>query len=150
MHPRSKHIVCIIMLVAALTVLSTPAQVWGLVSGTVNIRISDDDDDAEEYISDHSVNLGSSDLELGYEGSNAQIVGIRFPNVQIPRGAKITNAYIQFYCDEVTTGAASFNIKGEYRLLSEPFSTSDRNLSDRQTTSAGVTWICLSSPHSRK
>jgi hypothetical protein len=140
MHPRSKNIVCVIMLVAALTVLSSPAQVWGLVSGTVNIRISDDENDAEEYISTGSVDLGSTDLELGYEGGNAQIVGIRFPNVQIPRGATITNAYIQFYCDEETSGAATFNIKGEYRVLSEPFSTSDHNLSSRERTTAGVTW----------
>lgn len=51
---------------------------------------------------------GSSDLELGYEASEAKIVGLRFPDIQIPRGATITRAYIQFYCDEVTTEPASF------------------------------------------
>jgi len=84
--------------------LAVPVEVYSAITGTVNVRIEDKKDDAEEKKSDGKVTDDSSDLELGFEGSEAKIVGLRFPNIQIPRGATITRAYIQFYCDEVTTG----------------------------------------------
>ncbi len=121
--------------------LIAPVQSWGGSSGTVDIRITATRDDAEEKLSSGSVDDGSSDLELGYEGSDAKMVGLRFPNVQLPRGATITRAYIQFYCDEVTTGPASFTIWGHDWLLSEEFDKDDNhNISSRDKTSASVAW----------
>ena len=48
--------------------------------------------------------LNSSDLELVTDGSNSQMVGLRFTGIDIPQGAIITNAYIQFTTDEVGLG----------------------------------------------
>ena len=46
------------------------------------------------------VDIGSSDLELGTETPGApQLIGMIFRDVQIPVGATITNAYIQFHVD---------------------------------------------------
>ncbi|MEI2302524.1 hypothetical protein MKZ91_31295, partial [Ensifer sp. MJa1] len=60
-------------------------------------------DDAEER-SSGSMSLNSSDLELTVDDGVGQTVGIRFIGIDIPKGAIITNAYIQFTVDEVSTG----------------------------------------------
>ncbi len=59
-------------------------------------------DDAEQRLSGQ-MTLTSTDLELVTDGTNVQEVGMRFTNVQIPPGAQITSASIQFTVDEVTT-----------------------------------------------
>ena len=55
-------------------------------AATVNVRVSNGDDDAEEYVTGGGMNLSSSDLEL-IEDTSAQIVGIRFRYVQVPKGS---------------------------------------------------------------
>ncbi|MEI2302410.1 hypothetical protein MKZ91_30660, partial [Ensifer sp. MJa1] len=66
-------------------------------------RVAASADDAEER-STGSMSLSSSDLELTVDDGVGQAVGIRFIGVDIPKGAIITNAYIQFTVDEVSTG----------------------------------------------
>ena len=66
---------------------------------TLDVSVSASSDDAEENTTNGRVNRGSSDLELVDEGSN-QLVGMRFNGLNIPRGATITTASIQFHTDE--------------------------------------------------
>jgi len=40
-----------------------------------------------------------------------QTVAVRFPGLAIPRGAVITNAYLQFAVDEVTSGTIALTIR---------------------------------------
>ena len=70
---------------------------------SVEVRVAAGSDDAEESTSG-SMSLTSSDLELVYDGSD-QTVGIRFSGVDIPQGANIVNAYVQFQVEESHSGA---------------------------------------------
>jgi len=103
------------------------------------IQISDGDDDAEELSGD--VNLNSSDLELVEENSsNNQTVGLRFNNLNIPNGAMISNAYIQFTADETQSQTTNLTIHGDDIDNSPIFTTISSNVSNRTTTSASATW----------
>ncbi len=95
-------------------------------------------DDAEENAFG-GIYLGSSDLELVYDGSN-QTVGMRFTGVSVPNGATITNAYVQFQVDEVNSGATSLSIQGEASDNALTFTRTTANISSRPRTSAAVAW----------
>src|SRR5439155_3632165 len=77
-------------------------------STSVEVRVSASSDDAEEQ-SSGTVSLTSSDLELVYDGNN-QTVGMRFTGVNIPRGATIVNAYVQFQVDETNSEPTALTI----------------------------------------
>ena len=101
--------------------------------------VSAGSDDAEES-SSGSVELSSSDLELVTDGSSVQTVGLRFTGVQVPRGAQVTAATVQFQTDEVSTAGASITIRGEATDSPGTFTTAARNVSGRPRTAASVTW----------
>lgn len=106
---------------------------------TVSVRVSDDGDDAEQE-QDNSVDVSSSDLELGEDGSSDQICGIRFRSINIPQGAVINSAYVQFYADGNHSDALSVDIYGQDIGDANSFSSSTNNLSNRDTTYARVHW----------
>jgi len=110
----------------------------GTFSVNRSLRISGSNDDIEESATG-IMDQGSSDLELVRE-STIQKVGLRFTGLDIPYGAKIESAYIQFTVDEVSTGSCSLSIRGHNADNSEPFTTSDYNISGRPVTSAVVIW----------
>jgi hypothetical protein len=85
------------------------------------------------------MNLISSDLELVRDIVN-QSVGIRFTGVDIPQGATIVNAYVQFQVDETTSEATSLTIEGEDIDDATPFTSSDWDISSRARTLADVSW----------
>ncbi|NRQ18359.1 metallophosphoesterase [Ensifer sesbaniae] len=96
-------------------------------------------DDVEEAPSG-SVSATSGDLELTVDGAKVQTVGMRFTGIDIPKGAIITNAYIQFTVDQVSTGAASLMIRGQDVDDAAAFTTAQFNVSSRTTTDASVAW----------
>ena len=102
--------------------------------------MNDDNDDAEEKVSDGDMDRGSSDLELVEEGSTPQLVGMRFRSITIPQGATITNAYVQFTVDETDSEATSVTIRGQDADDAASFSSSDYDISSRATTSASAAW----------
>ena len=84
------------------------------VACTTNVctaRVSVSTDDAEEGASG-SMLLTSSDLELVYDYGD-QTVGMRFNGVDIPQGATILNATVQFQVDESNSGPTSLTIEGQ-------------------------------------
>jgi hypothetical protein len=105
---------------------------------SVDIRVSSGNDDVEEN-SSGAMYTNSSDLELIYDTST-QLVGIRFTGVKIPKGAVITNAYIQFKTDQTSSQTIKLAINGEASANASAFTTSARNLSKRLHTSSGVIW----------
>ncbi|MCB0662139.1 MAG: proprotein convertase P-domain-containing protein, partial [Saprospiraceae bacterium] len=107
--------------------------------GAVISQVNNGNDDAEENLSSGSVSTGSSDLELG-EDSSPQIVGMRFTNITVPKGAKIVAAYIEFETDETDSGTTSVSISGESSDDASGFSGSNYELSNRPKTSATVSW----------
>jgi uncharacterized repeat protein (TIGR02543 family) len=113
-----------------------------LGSGTVvTSRIASSMDDVEEA-PDGSIYTGSTDLELTYDSYNGgnQTIGMRFQGLNIPQGATINSASIQFTCDEASSGTCNLTIVGHDTDNSEGFSTTANNVSSRAKTNASVSW----------
>jgi hypothetical protein len=105
---------------------------------TEEVRVAASSDDAEER-SSGEMSRTSSDLELVYDRGD-QKVGMRFRGVDIPKGAIIVEAYIQFQADETHSGSTSLTIQGEDRDDPAAFSSSSGNISSRRRTAAAVSW----------
>ncbi len=116
---------------------STPGQ-----TTTIPTTVKSGSDDAEENELTGNIYLNSSDLELVNDGPSIgnQTVGIRFNNVNIPNGANITNAYIQFNAKESDSDASDLTIKAQLSPNSPPIGTTPNSLSGLTTTIAGVSW----------
>ena len=109
-------------------------------NGSVCVKVNKGSDDAEEE-DDGSVNRSSGDLELVYDGNN-QIVGVRFENLNIPQGAVINDAYIQFTSKNSSNeNPRKLDIYGEDSDYPFSFGDNDDNVSDRTKTSASVSWF---------
>ena len=106
----------------------------------VDVRVAASTDDAEENTGTGSVNRSSSDLELITDKTKDQLVGIRFTGLNIPPGAVIVNAYLQFTVDEASTGAAALTITGVDADDALTFSSTNSDISSRATTDATVAW----------
>lgn len=108
---------------------------------TVSKRIATGNDDVEESQTG-AMYMNSSDVELVNDGTTYgnQKIGLRFTGIAVPQGATITNAYVQFTCDETGSTATSLTIKGENVNSSAAFGTTANNVSARAQTSAFVTW----------
>ncbi len=104
-------------------------------------RISSRADDAEEN-DNGNMSLSSSDLELINDPSDGnQTLGLRFPGLNIPRNAFITEAWIQFTVDDDNnSGPCSLAIYGQAADDAGPFSSSDQDISSRPRTQASVHW----------
>ncbi len=105
---------------------------------TLEVQVSAGSDDAEESDTGN-VSLSSSDLELVLEESN-QTIGIRFNEIDIPPGATIHNAYIQFTADETQSGLTILTIEGEATDNAQTFTRTNGDISSRVRTAASVGW----------
>ena len=111
--------------------------------GTMTIQVAvdnDSSDDAEER-QNSSLTLypGSSDLELVVDRTNNQKVGLRFNDVNIPNGAAIISAHVQFQVDESSSGPASINIQAEDSDNPGTF-VGNGNISARTLSGPTVNW----------
>ncbi len=106
---------------------------------SLDIPVSSTNDDAEEKESNGHMYRDSSDLELT-EDDHQQVIGIRFQNLNIPKNATITNAYIQFSVDETSSEATNLNIYGEATDNANSFSDSHYNISSRSKTTSSTAW----------
>ncbi len=80
-------------------------------------------------------------LRITYQiSSDDQLIGLRFQNVQIPQGATITQARIDFTSASDESGQASFRIHAEDHDNSPAFTTAANDISNRSLTSAFVHW----------
>lgn len=104
----------------------------------IEVRVSAASDDAEEKPTGR-VTLNSSDLELIFDKVD-QMVGMRFTGVNIPIGATIVDAYVQFQVDETDTVATTLDIYGELSGNATTFVNATNNISNRVTTAAFVVW----------
>ncbi|UCE48175.1 MAG: hypothetical protein JSW47_21570, partial [Phycisphaerales bacterium] len=111
-------------------------------------RIAASSDDAEEHVLAGGVELDSSDLELPHEGAMApealQLVGCRWVALPIPKGATITEAWVQFSADDTNDDyhipEVSLIIEGELSPSPATFSSTLNDISSRATTTAKVVW----------
>ena len=114
-----------------------------LYAGFIDIRVDQSSDDAEENVSTGAVNLTSSDMELVFDGSTQQLVGLRFQDVTIPQGATIVSAVLEFETDETDSGSTSVVIRGEDADDAATFTTTNSDISSRTTTTASVAWSSI-------
>ncbi len=128
------------------TAVSINVNAAGGTPVVVSKRIVTGMDDVEEGISG-AIYTNSSDIELVYDGTTYgnQTIGLRFTGLNIPQGATITKAYIQFTCDEKTTGATSVTIKGEASDNAAAFTTASKNVSNRVKTTSSTAWNSIPS-----
>jgi hypothetical protein len=130
-------------LMIALLILAIVPFGWGQT--VWEGRIADGDDDIEEHVPAGNMDITSTDLEFPFEDAgptDAQILGLRFLNVAVPKGAAIVNAYIEFECDETKDGSQPVSVIIQGELSADPavFATGANNLSNRAVTSATAVW----------
>jgi hypothetical protein len=114
---------------------------------TISVQVSVAEDDCEEQLEADGENPanymdhGSSDLELCTESEGIhQVVGIGFRNVTIPPGATITNAYIQFSCDDFNDDVIELEGWGVAEANTAlPIGTDPGSVTSRPKTTAQLT-----------
>lgn len=117
-------------------------------SFTVTATIATDEDDGEEGALNGAMALYSSDLELGdydtwtQDGieQGVQTVGVRFIDLDIPVGAIILSASIQFECDATGDDEAEMTIYGEDTGNASVFTEEPYNFTSRTMTTEKVVW----------
>ena len=115
-------------------------------AGTIDVRVRQSSDDAEERVSDGHSYTWSNDLDLAYEtatGYGDMLDGVRFQDVEIPQGATITSAYIEFnaYADSAAAvSGATLTFHGQDVDNAPTFSGISRDISGRTYTAASVNW----------
>lgn len=111
-----------------------PTTVCAFVTSGVN--------DTEEFVSDGSCSNNSSDLELGHDASERQWVGVRFTGMNIPAGATITEAKIQWEVDNTKkSDPCSVDFYAEEGVNPADFTSEANNcLTSRDRTETKATW----------
>jgi hypothetical protein len=108
---------------------------------TLNIALANGNDDVEERQSDGRIDTGSTDLDMLLDNTVVQnAVGLRFLNVAIPRGATITNAYIQFRADETSADTTNVTVNGVASDNAPNWTTVKFSVSNAPRTTASATW----------
>lgn len=118
------------------------------VSYTVTATIATDWDDGEEGAINGAMALESSDLELGEYDTwtqggieqGVQTVGVRFIDLDIPVGAIVLSANIQFECDATGDDEAEMTIYGENVGDASAFTNDPYNFTTRSVTTEKVVW----------
>jgi hypothetical protein len=109
-----------------------------------NTQISASTDDAEQNAGTGAVSVTGTDLELTADGATQQLVGVRFPNLNIPQGVTITNAYIEFTPRDdgqaVNTGNPTITVRAQNADNAATFSAATNDISSRAATAASATW----------
>ncbi len=87
-----------------------------------------------------SSSSSSSSSTSSTETEGSRLIGIRFSEVSIPQGAKITKANIIFGAARSSETPATMEIHGEASDNAATFSATNGNISSRATTGAKITW----------
>lgn len=94
-------------------------------------------DDAEERVSSgESIPTASSDLEMTVDGTDGQRVGVRFTDLAIPAGARITKTSIGFTAAAGSSDAVSMSVAGHQMDSTPTFTTATNDIADRPLTTA--------------
>lgn len=103
------------------------------------IPIAAVDEDAEESASGEMI-LNSSDLELGFDKKEPQVVGLRFTEIPLSNSEELVSARIQFTVDETGDSKSQLEIALEESSNAAPFKETKQNLSARKRIQDTVSW----------
>jgi len=116
----------------------------------IDLRIADGGNDAEQHLSNGSMDIGSTDLEMPYEdagnpATDEQVTGLRFVSVPLDKGAAVMGAYIELEVDAVdklgSANPVNLVIEGELVPNAAAFASAANNITDRASrTTAKVKW----------
>jgi len=115
----------------------------GCAKQTFVSRVSQSSDDATTREDNHVTVTTSRDLRLSsqnWRGTHEQSVGVRFQNVQIPKGAQIIDAELVFEIERYRSGLPSVNIHGVDEDHVATFKNVARDITDRTKTTAVEPW----------
>lgn len=138
----SKQLIYLISLTLILVLVGAN----GVSAGTVwEGKVQTGTDDSEEDVNGGGIDLNSSDLEMPYENTgqgSPQVVGLRFTDIPIPKGAIVDRAYIELTCDETKGGSefVSLLIEGELNTNPAEFTTATNDITSRSRTVANAVW----------
>ncbi|MCV0411557.1 LamG-like jellyroll fold domain-containing protein [Nitrosarchaeum sp.] len=121
---------------------SSDRDIQGCASFTETVQVNSSSDDAEQRNPSGTTDTGSSDLEMPYDGNEDQYVGMRFTNIDIPKNAIISKAYLTFRADSSDSDSITLKFDAEATDDATTFSESSNNLSpsNRPRTSASANW----------
>ena len=126
------------------TSASVPVTVTNTGGTTVvlDIPVVTGADDIEERSSDGRIDVASTDLDMTLDNTVPQsAIGLRFLGVDIPQGAAITAAYLQFRADETHSLTTNLRINGLVADNLAPFGTAKFSLSTAPRTAAAADWL---------
>ena len=69
-----------------------------------------------------------------------QSVGLRFGDVGVPQGARVTGAWLEFTAAQSNSGSYNLTIQGEASDDAQPFTTNNNDIGSRTRTGASVIW----------
>ena len=112
---------------------------------TVSSQIASSAQDAEENVLTGAISLTSPDLDFLFDGpdDHENQVGLHFTGLNIPAGATIQSAHIQFTADEAHSGTMSMLIYGEAADNPQIWSTASSDITGRTKTTASIIWSPL-------
>ncbi|MFK7995330.1 MAG: PilC/PilY family type IV pilus protein [Granulosicoccus sp.] len=110
--------------------------------GSINqtVRVSENNDDMEQFVDSGVMTPNGVRLSLGNESGNDQLVGLRFQGIDIPTGATITSAHIEFTSRDNNSEDTDLIIAGHDTADAPSISTTDYYLRDIDKTDATVNW----------
>ncbi len=109
---------------------------------TISVPIVASSDDAEQIVGAANATLitGGS-LDIAYDGTNPNLVGLRFENLGIQQGSVITAANIQFSTRTARTVTdANVTVQGQAADNAATFTTAANDIDARAKTAASVAW----------
>ncbi len=125
--------------VADLDANASDPSIEGNAITTVESIVASSSDDAEQIVSTGVVNLTSSTLDVIRTGSTDQVVGVRFQNVVVPRGVKITGAFVIFTANGTNnTAATPITIKAQNSSSPATFTATPTPSSDVSNRTTGA------------
>jgi hypothetical protein len=96
-------------------------------------------DDVEQKLSG-GLTKSSGDLDMMTDGATVlAAIGLRFTNVQLPKNAAITSAYVTFFEDEAHNDSTALTIQGQ-RLANAPAFSAKSSVTSPARTSVRATW----------
>lgn len=108
-------------------------------SGTIQNKVSSNNDDAEEHEFSGAVNPFRSSLAMT-EKDGKQKIGWRFRHVTIPKGSYIQSAHLEWTSNAVDNATANWTLQSELSGNASAFTTSKYNLSLRNRSSQVLQW----------